>query len=93
MPTCIAFASLGAVNELDSRVGGPTGFWIIAWLWINFWATYVLGVFDGKLTLLEKRPADVLRHTAQFLALQTLIVPSLFFAGYLLFMAILSIAP
>ena len=93
MPTCVAFTTLVALLPLASRVGGTSGYWLLGWGVFNLLTTYGLGVFDGRLSRSERPPDDVFPPEGQFLILQIIFVPFLFFVGYLILAVILSVAP
>lgn len=85
MPTCLVFTTFLALGPLASMVGGSAAFWLVGWLWVNFSATYALGVFDQKLSGPSPAPEDdaIASEVAAFVGLQVILVPSLLVAMWL----------
>ena len=88
MPTCIAFTTFIALDALLPPIGRASGIWLFAWGAINLASTYGLGLFDGRLRRSKLPPDDVFPPEAQFTILQLIIVPSLFFALWLILRSI-----
>jgi hypothetical protein len=85
MPTCLVFTTFLALGPLASMVGGPFLFWLIGWLWVNFAATYALGVIDQKLSGRSPAPEEdaFASEVAAFVGLQVILVPSVLVAMWL----------
>ena len=78
MPTCLVFRTYLALGALASTVDGPAGFRFVGWIWVNFAATYALGVIDQKLSGPTPPDDDAFAsEVAAFVGLQVFLVPSL----------------